>query len=105
MKLYTHAVHASVHAQSICDEQARQSNAAVDVLLPATARRHVAVHVPAATTGYGFDRACPQCGGTAYRIRRELLDRVVSLLIPVGRYRCPWIGCCWEGVLRTSPRA
>ena len=79
------------------------NTAALAVAAPspeATARRD-AGPLPAAAMACGFDRACPRCGGVAHRIRRELLDRVISVLVPVARYRCPWIGCNWEGVFRT----
>lgn len=47
---------------------------------------------------------CPCCYGDAHRVRRRLVDRVVSLILPRHRYRCGSIGCGWEGnlPLRTS---
>jgi hypothetical protein len=45
---------------------------------------------------------CPNCGAPADRVRRRTRDRVVSLIVPVRRYRCSmkgW-GCEWEGILR-----
>ena len=41
------------------------------------------------------------------RTARRLPDRVLSLLMPVKRYRCCAQGCGWEGLLlpRMHPRA
>jgi len=44
------------------------------------------------------------------RTTRSLLDRVLSLWMPVKRYRCVAPGCAWEGLLlsrvrRHMPRA
>ena len=44
---------------------------------------------------------CPHCKGPVIRVRRRFVDRLISLLIPVQRYRCRmkgW-GCDWEGNL------
>lgn len=46
--------------------------------------------------------ACPKCSGLVIRQRRRFMDRLVSLITPVRRYRClskGW-GCDWEGNLR-----
>jgi len=46
-------------------------------------------------------RVCPQCDGPVQRVRRRFIDRIVSLIRPVHRYRCSikgW-GCEWEGNL------
>ncbi len=46
---------------------------------------------------------CPRCNGELDRIRRRLVDRLVSLFAPCYRYRCRSLGCHWEGNLpRTS---
>lgn len=45
-------------------------------------------------------RTCPVCGGELYRRHRRWQDRVLSLLVPVARYRCKNRDCRWEG-LRT----
>ncbi|MFZ5511404.1 MAG: hypothetical protein ACOZCP_15270 [Pseudomonadota bacterium] len=42
---------------------------------------------------------CPVCGGPVLRIRRRLVDRIISLLRPVARYRCQSARCQWEGNL------
>ncbi len=47
------------------------------------------------------ERVCPQCNGSVNRVRRRFIDRLVSLITPVHRYRCHakgW-GCDWEGNL------
>lgn len=44
--------------------------------------------------------ACPECTGWLYRVRRRLIDRLISLIFPVVRYRCSSMGCDWEGNLR-----
>ena len=33
-------------------------------------------------------RLCPQCNGPVERARRRILDRLVSWIMPVHRYRC-----------------
>lgn len=40
---------------------------------------------------------CPSCGGYATRIRRRFIDRVISMLKPVYRYRCQNYHCQWAG--------
>ncbi len=46
--------------------------------------------------------ACPHCGKPLDRVRRRLIDRLVSLFAPVRRYRCRNFSCRWEGNLRKS---
>ncbi|TAK90883.1 MAG: hypothetical protein EPO06_06045 [Burkholderiaceae bacterium] len=43
---------------------------------------------------------CPLCGGDLLRVPRRPLDRLVSVVRPVGRYRCMAMQCQWEGNLR-----
>lgn len=43
--------------------------------------------------------ACPQCQASVLRVRRRLLDRLISAVYPVHRYRCHSIVCHWEGNL------
>lgn len=43
---------------------------------------------------------CPRCHGPVERVRRHLLDRVLSLVVPVRRYRCHHFSCQWEGLRR-----
>jgi len=50
------------------------------------------------------ERVCPRCNSPVERVRRRILDRLVSWIMPVHRYRCRmkgW-GCDWEGNLRTK---
>ena len=44
--------------------------------------------------------ACPRCDGSTDRIPRRTLDFMISVVVPVRRYRCLSIGCNWEGSLR-----
>lgn len=44
--------------------------------------------------------ACPRCGGAIDRITRSDLDRLLSLVVPLRRYRCRSSACAWEGTLR-----
>ncbi len=43
---------------------------------------------------------CPECGGPMARIPRRLIDRVLSLVRPVQRYRCRNFACQWVGNVR-----
>ena len=43
---------------------------------------------------------CPRCQGSVYRIPRRFIDLLITLLIPVRRYRCREMGCSWEGNVR-----
>jgi len=57
------------------------------------------------TVAYGGDNsgsyACPMCGkGGLLRIRRRLVDRILSLFARRRRFRCTHSGCQWEGNLR-----
>lgn len=45
---------------------------------------------------------CPKCGGNVHRKHRTLPDRLLSLLVPVHRYRCVNYECHWQG-LRVVP--
>lgn len=44
--------------------------------------------------------ACPHCRGSLNRIPRRMVDHLISLVLPVRRYRCLSMGCEWEGNLR-----
>lgn len=54
-----------------------------------TRQHHVGVH------------RCPYCNSPVDRVRRRFIDRLVSLITPVRRYRCRGHGwdCTWEGRL------
>jgi hypothetical protein len=41
---------------------------------------------------------CPICGGDLRRSRRNRLDRLISLLLPVRPYRCRNRECHWKGL-------
>ena len=41
---------------------------------------------------------CPRCCGGVHRVHRRWGDRVVSLFVPVRRYRCSNRECGWCGI-------
>jgi hypothetical protein len=43
---------------------------------------------------------CPRCRGFAYRTKRRLRDRLVSIVKPVKRYRCDY--CGWSGAIQAD---
>jgi hypothetical protein len=49
---------------------------------------------------YSSNRKCPTCYGEVWRINKTTTDKLVNVLIPIGRYKC--MGCLWEGVLIRS---
>lgn len=49
--------------------------------------------------------ACPRCKGSVYRVPRRFVDLLLSVVVPVHRYRCDEMGCNWEGNLRTTRQA
>jgi hypothetical protein len=51
------------------------------------------MHSPALTT-----LRCPRCSGDIHRVHRHLLDRLISLYVPVRRYRCTNGKCRWHGL-------
>jgi hypothetical protein len=50
------------------------------------------------------EHVCPQCNAPLDRVQRRIVDRLVSWISPVRRYRCRMKGwsCDWEGNLRTK---
>lgn len=50
----------------------------------------------------GARMPCPRCRLEMERVERHFLDRVISLAVPVRRYRCVAPRCGWEGTLRVS---
>ena len=46
---------------------------------------------------------CPECHSGLNRVRRRFIDRLLSLVYPVHRYRCRSFDCNWEGNLRYTP--
>ncbi len=47
---------------------------------------------------------CPLCGSSVERVHRRFLDRLLSLVRPIRRYRCKGFHCNWEGNLRRPDR-
>jgi hypothetical protein len=45
---------------------------------------------------------CPRCHGAVVRIHRRTFDRLISVVSPRKRFRCPAFGCGWEGTLRAK---
>lgn len=45
---------------------------------------------------------CPRCLCRVNRMPRGAVDRLISLVVPVRRYRCRALACAWEGALRNS---
>jgi hypothetical protein len=41
---------------------------------------------------------CPRCGGRIHRTHRHASDRLISLVVPVRRYRCMSKDCRWHGL-------
>ena len=44
--------------------------------------------------------SCPQCKSSVFHISRRILDRLISFVTPLRRYRCISMKCNWEGTLR-----
>lgn len=44
--------------------------------------------------------SCPHCHSALSRVPRRAFDRLLSLFVPVRRYRCRAVACSWEGTLR-----
>jgi len=40
---------------------------------------------------------CPRCGGELQRVHRNSIDRAISILVSVRRYRCTNRDCGWSG--------
>lgn len=49
----------------------------------------------------GLGHRCPSCGAQVVRVHRHTVDRVLSLLRSVQRYRCTSTACGWEGRLHS----
>ena len=45
---------------------------------------------------------CPKCGGESIRVRRRLIDRLQSVLLPARRVRCGSMPCQYEGNVRRT---
>lgn len=46
--------------------------------------------------------ACPHCKGAVIRVPRRFVDLLISIFVPVRRFRCCAMRCGWEGNLRNS---
>ena len=44
--------------------------------------------------------SCPRCGETVRRIKRRIIDRIVSFFKSVKRYQCEF--CDWEDSIVTG---
>lgn len=44
--------------------------------------------------------ACPCCKGAVFSVPRRAVDLLLSIFIPVARFRCRSMCCSWEGNLR-----
>jgi len=47
-------------------------------------------------------RCCPRCQSAVFNVARRLPDLLVSLFVPLRRYRCISLQCAWEGNLRAK---
>jgi len=59
------------------------------------------------TSGFGqsvasYGQPCPVCNASTHRISRRFIDRLLSIFMPVRRYRCQSMKCTWEGNLRVK---
>lgn len=50
---------------------------------------------PGALHSSGF--TCPRCNASVFRVSRRFVDLLVSVFLPVRRYRCISMECNWEG--------
>jgi hypothetical protein len=48
---------------------------------------------------------CPKCSGELIRVRRRVVDRLLSVAVPVYRFRCNVPFCGNEVIRRTNPGA
>lgn len=49
-----------------------------------------------------MSQLCPACGGKAEQVHRRTIDRALSTLIPLKRFRCTGRECSWEGNLTSD---
>lgn len=47
---------------------------------------------------------CPRCGGDIHRVHRTTTDHLISVFVPVRRYRCANRDCRWHGRRVVAPR-
>jgi transposase-like protein len=48
------------------------------------------------------EHGCPLCAAFLIRVKRRTRDRLISLFVPLERYRCLDFSCNWEGNLRAE---
>lgn len=60
---------------------------------------------PTAYRVLSYGPNCPLCNSSTNRISRRFIDLLLSIFIPLRRYRCRAIRCSWEGNLRYPPLA
>ncbi len=53
-----------------------------------------------AAGNHASGQRCPCCSAAVFRVSRRLIDLLVSVFVPVRRYRCRSMKCGWEGNLR-----
>ncbi len=41
---------------------------------------------------------CPRCDGNIHRVHRHAMDHLISVYVPVSRYRCANDECRWHGL-------
>jgi hypothetical protein len=46
------------------------------------------------------EHRCPRCAAHLIRVRRRVVDRLLSLFVPVHRYECSHYCCGWKGSIR-----
>lgn len=54
----------------------------------------------ARTARQSMEPNCPLCDGPLIRTSRRPIDRVLSIVTPLQRFRCPSFNCQFEGNLR-----
>ena len=52
---------------------------------------------PLVTAGQQDNRSCPRCEAHVFRVQRTFVDRLISMLVSIRRYRCASWSCAWEG--------
>lgn len=64
-------------------------------------RRSTLLVVPRAHSALSTcSRACPRCSSALFGVARRWPDRLLSLFVPLRRYRCISLQCSWEGNFR-----
>jgi hypothetical protein len=83
---------ASLHAQETHFRQGMWSMSA-----------NTRIDTPAQNPGAALS-ACPRCGGPISRIPRRFVDRIISMVRPVQRFRCRSFTCQWIGNIPARAR-